>query len=131
MWLIILSCTPPQISVFGQMNTTENVQVQWGEFTYRPESVSWYEPWTSIEVSESSHLLGTSPTLLTQATLPEQAHVHLFTDAVSILVQEQELDDIIEPIACPTPSFGSHKITITYIILENEIFAMDCVVDSL
>ena len=130
MLYLFLSCSPPEISVFGQMNTQENILVQWEAFTYRPESVSWYEQWTSVSENNSTHTLGTSPTLLSTASLDAQPYVHFFTDAQQITVEGQELGDIIEPISCPIPGFGTHDITITYIIIDWDIFAMDCVVDS-
>ena len=128
LWILI-SCTPPIINVFGQMHQETSVRIEWEEMIYRPEAVSWSETWTSIEANQAVHVLGKVPTLLASSTLEPEPHVHFFTDARSIEHHEQQIDDIIEPIACPTPSFGSHDIFITYIIIETEIFAMDCIVN--
>ena len=128
LWLF-LSCSPPEINVFGQMHEENSVQIDWEEMLYRPEAVNWYETWTIIEATETSHILGTDPTLLASSSLEPEPYVHFFTDARSIEHNEQFLGDIIEPIACPIPSFGHHDIFITYIIIEAEIFAMDCIVD--
>ena len=128
MWLFF-SCSPPEISVYGQMHTEDSVQIDWNELLYRPERVNWYDSWTVITPVATSHLLGTEPELLAVSSLAQEPHVHFFTDAQSIIYEEAELDDIIEPIACPTPSFGKHDIFITYIVIDKEIFAMDCVVE--
>ena len=127
LWLLF-SCSPPEINVFGQMNTELSVQIEWEEMIYRPESVDWFDEWTSIEANDSMHILGTEPTLLASTVLDPVPYVHFFTDARSIMYKEESLDDIIEPIACPIPSYGRRDIFITYIIIEAEIFAMDCLV---
>ena len=124
-----LSCSPPEINVFGQMNAEPFVQIEWEEMIYRPQSVNWYDSWTSIEANNPMHTLGLEPILLASATLPPEPYVHFFTDAKTVTLDEIILDDIIEPIACPIPSFGKHDIFITYIIIDMEIFAMDCFVD--
>ena len=126
---ILFSCSPPDINVFGQMQTENSVQIDWKEMLYRPESVNWFDTWTSIEPNNPTHVLGSEPTLLAAASLNPEPYVHFFTDAQAIIHNEQSLDDIIEPISCPIPSFGQHDIFITYIIIETEIFAMDCLVD--
>ena len=128
LWILI-SCSPPEINVFGQMNTEASVQIEWEEMIYRPKSVNWFDEWTQIETNDSTHTLGTSPTLLASATLEPIPYVHFFTDARSIIHNAQNLGDIIEPIACPIPSYGQRDIFITYIIIDKEIFAMDCVID--
>ena len=128
MLAFFLACTPPQITVWGQMFDSENVEVEWAEMIYRSEETPWKEEWTVLPIPNVQQTLSTTPTLLTEHTLPEQSHVHLFTDAQTITVADEQLADIIEPIACPIPAFGNHQITITYIIIDTEIFAMDCIV---
>ena len=129
MFWFFLSCSPPEVSVFGQMNTLQSVQVGWDGFSFRPKSITWKEEWTEIEPNSSSHILGTEPVELASTILEQEEYVHFFTDALTITHNGQEIEDIIEPIACPIPSFGKHKIFITYIIIESEIFAMDCVIN--
>jgi hypothetical protein len=110
------------------MLDANDVEVEWAEIVYRPEETLWEEDWTVLPMPQSKQILSQNPILLTEYTLPAQTYIHLFTDALGIKYQDEELADIIEPISCPIPAFGHHRITITYIIIEKEIFAMDCIV---
>jgi hypothetical protein len=125
----ILSCTPPQISVWGEVYDTDNVEIEWAEIIYRSEETAWDDTWTKLPLPNPEQTLSKTPLKLTEHTLPATSFVHLFTDAKNIVVDGQMLEDIIEPISCPIPAYGRHKITITYIVIETEIFAMDCIVD--
>ena len=126
---ISLSCSPPEINVFGQMHEETSVLIEWEEMLYRPEAVNWFDEWTLIESNASKHTLGAEPVLLATSVLDPVPYVHFFSDARLIIHKEESLGDIIEPIACPIPSYGSRDIFITYIIIETEIFAMDCLVN--
>ena len=124
-FLFLTGCQSLSVDIYGQMHEG-TVDVSWDAILYRSEKTDWFDPWDEIPKLNDTQSLHTSPILLSTATLPSQPYVHLFTDATVTYQNEQEIADIIEPIACPIEWYGHYQITITYIVIQEQIFAMDC-----
>ena len=113
------------VDIYGQMYEG-NVEISWESILYRPETVDWFDSWDELPMENETQYLSTDPTLLSSTELRNQSYVHLFTDAKQINQNASELADIIEPIACPIEPNRHYRVDITFIIIEEEIFAMDC-----
>ena len=103
-----------------------SVDIAWDSMLYRPTSVNWFDTWDELPMSSETQSLSTSPTLLSATELGDQPYEHLFTDASQIFQDDRELADIIEPIACPIEPYQHYRVDITFIVIGEEIFAMNC-----
>ena len=70
--------------------------------------------------------LNETPQLIATGQTESVRYIQLFTDAAQTGTEDQPLADIIEPIACPFGPYGNHDLKVTYIIIEQEVFAMNC-----
>ena len=127
---LLFGCLPEHtdslyVDIYGQMHEGE-VEMSWDAILYRPEAVDWSENWDELPMPEKTQSLSTSPTLISSTELRNQSYVHLFTDADQIFQNDQELADIIEPIACPIEPHRHYRVDVTFITIGEQIFAMDC-----
>ena len=125
MLFFLSACSTIDLRIYGQLKQG-NVDITWEEISLRSKDVPWSEDWLLLEDFVPEQSLGTTPTLIAQGSLPADTYEHTFTDAQRITQEDVVLPDIIEPIACPIRGFGQLDVTITYIVLEEGIFAMDC-----
>ena len=125
MLFFFIACSTIDLRIYGQLKQG-SVDITWAEVSMRSKDVPWSEEWLILDDIVQNHTLDTTPTLIAQGIIPTDTYEHTFTDAQSIVQEEALLPDIIEPIACPIRGFGRLDVTITYIVLEEGIFAMDC-----
>ena len=128
MFLLLFSCAPLELTLYGQTHTGSST-ISWESISLRPEKVPWAEEWTFLSDFTLEQTITTTPSMIAQEIIPSDRYIHIFTDALSAYEGEEALADIIEPIACPLQPFGSQNVTITYITIEQQIFAMDCIVE--
>ena len=121
LYLALLACQPdtPQIEVWAKIEGNA-ATVQWIECTIRPKSTDWFDSWEQLELSAESHNFEPDEEILiASGPLPEQRYIHTFPDAQSISSMDQDIVDIIEPVATPVTLDGAYRIDIDFIIMQD------------
>ena len=97
--LLLFACQAPEhIEVFAR-TTHNSVDVVIDEVSLRAASHGWYEQWHELTVLQDEITLVGGPTKIAQGSFSHDEYVHIFLDVQQAFLGDDELIDIVEPIA--------------------------------
>jgi len=97
--LTLLACLPSN-NIEVWLKTEENQVQLWIEsISIRAQGQEWYQEWHPLEPNRYQTSLSSEYTLVGTGIKEHHEYHHIFLDAHSIFLEDEEIGDVLEPIA--------------------------------
>ena len=101
--LSAIACAPEQLEVYASVRNGSTT-IQWQAVTINPKDQPWLlfddaENWPALQLTSQAHSIDNEPVLIATGNPQEQAYDRIYLNAQKITENEQEILDILEPIA--------------------------------